>query len=90
MSDSWSYLSPGDLVRYVSEPDFPKHNILPSDKNPLGLVITVETVLVGGDPEHQAHMEVVEVIWNIQSWNNDNGFSLECPSDLFLLQKGNN
>ena len=74
-------------MRYVIDRNFPSSQVIPKNKNPVGLVISVESVLVGRDPEHQAHIEIVEVIWSIPSWNNDEGLSMECPSDLFLIQR---
>lgn len=87
MKKKLSYLSPGDLVRYVIDSDKPSSLVIPRDENPVGLVINVESILVGTDPKCQAYMETIDVIWSIPSWNNEKGLSTECRSDLFLIQR---
>ena len=77
-------------MRYVIDSDKPSSLVIPRDKNPVGLVIHVVSILVGTDPKRQAYMETIDVIWSIPSWNNEKGLSTECRSDLFLIQRVGN
>lgn len=77
-------------MRYVIDSDKPSSLVIPSDENPVGLVINVVSILVGTDPKCQAYMETIDVIWSIPSWNNEKGLSTECRSDLFLIQRVGN
>ena len=86
MNTGWSYLSPGDLVRYMTDSTVPHHK-LPNKSNPIGIVISVEDILVGPGPEDQSLMEIAEVIWSDSNWGSSSHISFECPGDLFVIQK---
>ena len=77
-----SPLFPGDLVRFVKNPTY----VVPHDKNPIGIILGYETLLIGNDPETQSIMEMMRVVWSEPAWNNHSGCSLEHPDDLFLIQ----
>jgi|MDTB01.1.fsa_nt_gb hypothetical protein len=87
MNAGWSYLSPGDLVRYITDSSKPHHKF-PNSENPIGIVISVDDVLVGPGPDQQSIMEIAEVVWSDTSWGTSSHISFECPADLFVIQKG--
>ena len=86
MNTGWSYLSTGDLVRYITDSNIPHHKF-PNNVNPIGIVISVDDVLIGPGPDEQSLMEIAEVVWSDSSWGNSSHISFECPGDLFVIQK---
>ena len=52
----------------------------------VGLVMNHEKILVGSDPDSQAFMEIVRVLWSTPKMNSSAGISSEQPRDLSLLQ----
>jgi hypothetical protein len=89
VNTGWSYLSPGDLVRYITDSSVP-YNKSPNRSNPIGIVISIDDVLVGPGPEEQSLMEIAEVVWSDSSWGTSSHISFECPGDLFVIQKAPN
>lgn len=81
-------LSPGDLVKYRKNPSAAVPNIIPLDKEPIGMVLAVSEKLIGSDadPNTMCYMSVVFVMWAERKWNSNTGFSEECYQDLVLVQ----
>tara|TARA_R110001583_G_scaffold164342_1_gene316813 strand:- start:389 stop:661 length:273 start_codon:yes stop_codon:yes gene_type:complete len=75
-------LTSGDLVRFVKNPTY----VVPHDKNPIGIVLGQDKIVIGNDPETQSIMEMIRVVWSEPRWNQYSGCSLEHPDDLFLIQ----
>jgi hypothetical protein len=73
---------PGDLIRFVKSPVAPPPYIIPHDKSPLGLVISVKK-----NRQQSLLGYSVKVLWSIQSWNISLGTSEEMSCDLIVIQK---
>ena len=76
----------GDLVRYIKDPATPPPLTSHDGNKQLGIVIEVNRVLVGKDPEHQSYMNIIRVLWADQRWNTRYGYSSEHPDDLIIIQ----
>ncbi len=83
------YLTPGDLVKFSKDPIAVPPSVIPLDAEMIGIVINVDTKLVGSDPDSQAIMTTVLVKWADPKWNTRDGFSEEYLQDLVLVQRGN-
>ena len=73
---------PGDLVRFVKSPIVSLPHIIPHNKKPLGLVISIEN-----KRELGVLGVIAKVLWSIASWNGSSGVSEEMTCDLCIVQK---
>ena len=81
-------LKPGDLVKFSKDPITVPPTVIPLDTEMMGMVINVDTKLIGSDSDPQAIMTTVLVKWSDPTWNSDKGFSEEYMQDLVLVQRG--
>ena len=82
------HLKPGDLVKFSKDPIAVPPEVIPLDTEMMGMVINVDTKLIGSDSDPQAIMTTVLVKWSDPKWNSDKGFSEEYMQDLVLVQRG--
>ena len=79
-------MKPGDLVRYTERRKSKGSHVLPPNQRPVGIIISVEEKTIENDGGPNALMRIVRVRWSIESWNNDDGLSEECFTDLEIIQ----
>ena len=79
-------MKPGDLVRYIKRRKSNNRYVLPRNERPVGIIISVDEKIIHNDNGPEALMRVVRVKWSIDAWNNDDGLSEECYTDLEIIQ----
>jgi len=75
----------GDLVRWNPH-RLRNERIMPLNKLPLGIVMSITNVTVGEDPRQSAIMETVQVFWFDSPWEASSGVTDENRQDLEVVQ----
>ncbi len=75
----------GDLVRWNPH-RIRNERVIPLDKLPLGIVMSLTNITVGDDPRHSAIMETVQVYWFDSPWKTSSGITDENRQDLEVVQ----
>ena len=79
-------MKPGDLVQYSIKPTRGLPHVIPKGKEPIGVIISVKTILVGEEEDTQAIIEIAHVRWSNLEWNSEKGYSEEFKQDLKIIQ----
>ena len=77
----------GDLVQYSLRPTRGLPHVIPKGKEPIGVIISVRTVIVGEEEDTQAIIEIANVRWSNPEWNAASGYSEEFKQDLKIIQE---
>ena len=75
----------GDLVRWNPH-RLRNERVLPLDKLPMGIVMSLTNHTVGDDPRYSAIMETVQVYWFDSQWGSSTGILDENRQDLEVIQ----